>query len=221
MLTLTRMNKTRTGYTKRDERELSASPAGADELNLLIQDFKQATRPAKAWNFSVFEDGEMSGATWTKSTALVLDYAATSNLAASIAQVSTAMDRTQLGHFLINGEDRYGAQTIAVVIPLTEHVSRERYARLVYVLLEELKATGLALYLVKGTSAMSHQIHPCLISEAVWHPGPALNPTAKIRATKNAAQNMDRDRFTVGARAAEVQLDRPLLTACDDDLFQW
>jgi hypothetical protein len=214
------MNQTRTGYSKRDDRDIILGQAGQDELNLLIQDFKGNQCAPRAWSFGEFEDGEMRGSTWRRSTALVLDYVADEDVAGSVAKIADAMDKTQLGHFLIDACDRYKVRTIAVVIPLAEHVSKDRYARLVYVLLEELRAKGLSLHLVKGTSAMTHQIHLHPNSEAAWRPGQTLNPTAKIKATALAAQNMDRDRFTIG-QAARAQIEKPVLTATGDDLFQW
>lgn len=219
-ITLTRFNQTRSGYSKRDEHQIGIGVRGADDINLLIKDFKEAKRPAKALSFGIYEDGEMSGATWRQSTAVILDYRVGKDVAASATEISLAADKLGVGYFLLDCQERSGQRTIAVIIPLKDKISRERYARLVYVLLEEMKANGCRHFTAKGTSAMTHQVHLHSMSEAAWIDGPALSPSAKIKATRNAAQDMERDRFTVGSKAALAQLTPPTLTACDDGLFQ-
>ncbi len=219
--TLTRFNQTRTGYTKRDEQEIAHGERGADEINLLIQDFKASKRPAKALSFGIYEDGEMSGATWRKSSAIILDYRIDArDIVGEVAHIAAAARKLQVGFWLLSCQERTGQTTLAIVIPLHEAVSRERYGRLVYVLLEEMKAHGCRRFTAKGTSAMTHQVHLHASSECAWVDGPALNASQKIKATKHAAQDMDRDRFTIGAQAAVAQLEKPTLTACDSGLFE-
>ncbi|NVD44834.1 hypothetical protein [Qipengyuania atrilutea] len=219
--TLTRFNQHRDGYTKRDEHQIGQGHSGADDINLLVQDFNASKRPAKALSFGIYEDGEMNGATWRKSSAIILDYRIDArHLVEEVAHISAAADRLQVGYWLLDCQERYGQRTLAVIIPLHETVSKDRYARLVYVLLEEMKAHGCRRFTAKGTSAMTHQVHLHAASDCAWVDGPALNATQKIKATKHAAQNFERDRFTIGAQAAAVQLEKPPLTACDDGLFE-
>jgi hypothetical protein len=217
---ITRFNKTRTGYNKAGDIEFSNSQQGQDDFNAYIAKVVNAKTASRAISFGLYEDGQHSGATWHSPTAIVLHYMIGDHGSRATTEIIPAARLLRLGFWCLATKDRYNHNCLAIALPLTASLTQEQYARLVYVLMEEMRALGCSYGLAKGTSAMTHVLEFGAGAEAAWVDGPLLDGKAKIKATKLAAQNMERDRFTVGHDAARVQLERPVFTACEPGLFE-
>lgn len=172
-----------------------------------------------AWSFSEWRPAKSTNNTleyWQAGTAIVLEYRGTDQPATVAAELHAKANALGYAHILMDSLSRKGATTITIVFPLTESVSKEQYARLASVLMEELGQYRAA----AGNMACTHLIHVDRTCGQVICDGAVIAPRAKIKETEKAYQNMDCKRFEAAGAYASAQLAAPTMTS-HDGLFEW
>ena len=222
-ITLTRFNVNPRSYSYQDSyRACLDATAGANchsiqsYMNGLMSQMQNHPGEPAAWSFSEWTRGNNTAEYWQAATAIVLEY----RIKGDAAEIGLALhDRAvALGyaHIIMDSLSRQGDRTATIVFPLTERVTKEQYARLASILMEELGQYRAA----SGNMAFTHLIHVDHLCDQLFVSGAVIAPKAKIKETEKAYQNMDPRRFEAGGPAAAAHLVAPILTS-HDGMFEW
>ncbi|WP_152528130.1 hypothetical protein [Sphingobium lactosutens] len=226
---LTRFDRTRVGYSLVDTYHADWNPTshhdnGGQTYDIAGYLFGAVTlmkdRPTepKAWGFGSYvgkKGSENTSDNWRETRTIKLEYH-TKDRPQKRRELHEAAERLGYAHCVFDSSDRYGAPTVAIILPLTEAINEGRYARLATVFAFELDHWRA----VDGYSSMTHLAHvdqDCVIET---FEGAVISPSAKIKETKNLYQNINPKHFCAAGPKAAVHLVEPIFTS-HDGLFEW
>lgn len=226
---LTRFDVTRDGYSLVDSYLADWNPTSHHDNGGKTYDIagylfgavglmKDFPNEPKAWGFGRYNGktgSENEKANWVETRTIKLEYYA-KDRPQKRRELHEAAERLGYAHCVFDSSDRYGATTVAIILPLTEAINQGQYARLATVFAFELNHWRA----VDGYSSMTHLAHvdkDCVIET---FEGAVISPSAKIKETKNLYQHINSKHFCAGGPKAVAHLVPPVITS-HDGLFEW
>lgn len=211
------------GYTRHDEQQITFDQTGCDALRTMIDTMRdQNHKQPRALSASHYAGDENTKTNWKYAGALPIEFYVGDDLTTDTENILQAAAQLGVAHFILDTCARDYRRTLTLMLCFSAPIADPgRYARLVFVYADRLKALGLKMKLDHTSSAMTHLVHIHPLSDAVFVPGALPLPRDVIKQSAAEAKNLDLTRFdTIGARAAEAQLAPPTLTS-SDNLFEW